>query len=158
MHKSYAWWHWRLMQNLKKNWFVVWEWHEEYGKFSPEHLKNIKLGLWWDPFIQSRKYMSLKFTEDLCHENEEWCKTWKEIDFLFQNWHEKFDEFWSAHLKVSRSCSLMGSFWTKYIMFELKKYRGVMFDGTENWCKVWRKIDLSFPKWHEEFAKFSQAE
>ena len=34
-------------------------------------------------------------------------------------------------------------------MYELKKYREVMFDGTEN---------LSFQKWHEEFGKFSQAE
>ena len=37
----------------------------EYGKFSPEHLKASKLGLWWEPFIQSRKFMSLKFTEKL---------------------------------------------------------------------------------------------
>ena len=26
-------------------------------------------------------------------------------------------------------------------MFELKKYRGVMFDGTEDWCEIWRKTD-----------------
>ena len=39
---------------------------EEYGKFSPEHLKVSKLRLWWDPFFQIRKCMSLKFTEELC--------------------------------------------------------------------------------------------
>ena len=33
-----------------------------------------------------------------------------------------------------------------------------MFDGTEDWCKRWRKTDLCFQKWHEEFGKFSQAE
>ena len=27
--------------------------------------KISKLGHWWDPFIQSRKWMSLKFTEEL---------------------------------------------------------------------------------------------
>ena len=42
------------------------KWHKEFGKFSPEHLKVSKLGLWWDPFVQSRKCMSLKFTEELC--------------------------------------------------------------------------------------------
>ena len=42
------------------------KWHEEYGKFSPEHLKVSKLGLWWDSFVQSRKFMSLKFAEELC--------------------------------------------------------------------------------------------
>ena len=27
-----------------------------------------------------------------------------------------------------------------------------MFDGTEDCCKIWRKTDLCFPKWHEEFG------
>ena len=39
---------------------------EKFGEFSPEHLKVSKLGLWWDPFAQSRKGMTLKFTEELC--------------------------------------------------------------------------------------------
>ena len=30
-----------------------------------------------------------------------------------------------------------------------------MFDGTEYSCNIWRKIDLSFQKWHEQFGKFS---
>ena len=37
--------------------------HEEFVKFTPEHLKVSKLGLRLDSFVQSRKYMSLKFTE-----------------------------------------------------------------------------------------------
>ena len=57
---SYAWWHWILMQNLKENW------HEEFRKFSPEHLEVSKLGLWRNSFAQSWKYMSLKFTGELC--------------------------------------------------------------------------------------------
>ena len=32
----------------------------------------------------------------------------------------------------------MGSFWAKYRLFELKKYRGVIFHGTEEWWKIWR--------------------
>ena len=35
-------------------------------KVSLEHSKVSKLGLLWDPFIQSRKCMSLKFTDELC--------------------------------------------------------------------------------------------
>ena len=49
----------------------------------------------------------------------------------------------------------MGCFWPKYIMFELKKYRGAIFHDTRVWCKIWRKTDLWFGKWHEEFGKFS---
>ena len=30
-----------------------------------------------------------------------------------------------------------------------------MFDGTEYWCNIWRKTDLWFQKWNEEFSKFS---
>ena len=37
-----------------------------FGKFSPEHSKVSKLGLLWDPLIQSRKFLSLKYTEELC--------------------------------------------------------------------------------------------
>ena len=50
----------------------------------------------------------------------------------------------------------MGCLWPKYKIFELNKYRGVIFDGTEYWCKIWRKTDFYFyfEKWHEEFGKF----
>ena len=49
---------------------------------------------------------------------------------------------------------LIGSFWAKYILFELQKYRRVFFHYTEEWCKIWRKTDLWFGKW-QEFGKFS---
>ena len=29
-----------------------------------------------------------------------------------------------------------------------------MFDGTEYWCKIWRKNDLCFQKWHEVINTF----
>ena len=57
-------------------------------------------------------------------------------------------------LKSLKSFTLIGSFCAKYINFELKKYRGVTFHETEEWCKIWRKIDLWFGKWHEEYSKF----
>ena len=28
-----------------------------------------------------------------------------------------------------------------YNVWAKKKYRGVIFDGTEYWCKIWRKTD-----------------
>ena len=33
--------------------------------------------------------------------------------------------------KVSKIFTLVGSFWAKYILFELKNYRGVIFHETE---------------------------
>ena len=164
----------------------------------------------WGPLIESRKILSLNFPK-----HEEWCKIWRGSELSFQNWHGKFDKFWPEHLKVSKIFTLICSFWAKYILFEVKKYRGVIFmtlksdtkfgkestcglkidirslttfdlstrksqkcslrcapfeqvifselekyrraifHGTEDWCKIWRKTELQFGKWHEEFDKFS---
>ena len=41
------------------------KWHEEFGKFSSEYLKMSKLVFSWDSFVQSRKCMSYKLTEEL---------------------------------------------------------------------------------------------
>ena len=63
-----------VMFDSTENWCKIWrktdfcfqKWHEEFEKFSPEHLKVSKLGLWWDSFVQSWKCMSLRFTGELC--------------------------------------------------------------------------------------------
>ena len=105
------------MQNLKKNWLLVW-----------------------------------KMTWEIC-----------QIFTRAQNWDidgillSKLENFNQAR-KSFKICTLIGSFWSKYKMFELKKYRRVMFEGTEDWCKIWRKTDLCFPNWYGEFSKFSQAQ
>ena len=57
--------------------------------------------------------------------------------------------------QVSKSYTLIGHFCAKYITLDQKKYRGVMFHYTEESCKIWRKPDFWFGKWHEEFGKFS---
>ena len=44
----------------------------------------------------------------------------------------------------------------KYLMFDLRKYRGFIFHDTEGWCKIWRKTDLWFGKWQEESVTFLQ--
>ena len=54
------------------------------------------------------------------HDNEEWCKVWGGIDFSVQNWYEEFDKFWPEHSKISKIYNLMGCFWLKYIMFDVK--------------------------------------
>ena len=48
-----------------------------------------------------------------------WCKIWGVTDFSFKKWHKKFDEF-DPTLRSLNICTLIGSFWLKYIMFELK--------------------------------------
>ena len=57
-------------------------------------------------------------------------------------------ELWPEPLEVSKTLTLMGSFRPKYLMFELKKYGGGIFHGTEKWYKIWRATELSFRNWH----------
>ena len=94
-----------------------------------------------------KKYRGIIF-----HETEEGYKTWRGIDLSFQNWHKKFDKFWPEHSKVPKIVTLMGAIWAKYILFELKNYRGVVFHETEEGYKIWRGIDL-LKNWHKEFDK-----
>ena len=82
-----------------------------------------------------------KYTGVIFHKVEEGYKPWGGIDLSFQNWDRKFDNFWLEHLKVSKVSPLMGSFSGKYILLELKNYRGVIFHETEGGYKIWRVID-----------------
>ena len=81
----------------------------------------------------------------MSHDPEDWCKIWRKTDLLFKKWQE-FGGFWPEHSKVSKICIFIGSFCGKYLLFDLKKYRGVIFHDTEEWCKTWRKTDLGFGK------------
>ena len=74
-----------------------------------------------------------------------------------QIWHEEFDEFWPKHSKISTIFALMSCFWPNNIRFELKKYRGIMFECTKDWCKIWRKTNLYFLKWQKNLANFHQS-
>ena len=120
----------------KKNdlWFE--NWHEEFGKFSPEHTKVAKLGLLLGPFNQSRKCRSLKFTRVLCvTKMKNGTKFEKKLTCLFQIDMSNLTNFDASTQKISKIWTLMGFFWPKYIMFKLRKYRRVMFDGIQDWYK-----------------------
>ena len=84
-------------------WFE--KWRKKFGKFSPEYLKVSKLRLWWDPFVQRRKCMSLKFTEELC--------------VMAMKNNAKFEEELTCHYKTDMRNLAIGFNWlllAKYIM------------------------------------------
>ena len=110
----------------------------DMSNFHKNTFGSLKLGPLFGPFIQSRKYMSIKFTEELCgHDNEEWCKIWRGLQLPVQNWHEEFDKFWPGHSKISKIGTLMGWFWPKYKMFWATK------KITEELCLTALKIDAN---------------
>ena len=112
--------------------------------------------MYFDRFLLLKVYKisAKKYRQVMFHDTEEWCKIWRKTDWLFKKWQE-FGEFWSENWKVSKICTLVGTFRAKYITLDLKKYREVIFHETEESCKIWRKTDLWFGKWHKKFGKFS---
>ena len=78
-------WHWRLMQNLKKNWFVVSKltriWGILFGAL--KSLKNLHFDLslpWKVCNVWSKKYRGVIF-----HDTREWCKIWRKTNFGLEN-------------------------------------------------------------------------
>ena len=140
---------WRVFDFLFQNW------HKEFEKIWREHLKVSKIFIWmssfWAKYIlfEQKKYRGIIF-----HESEEGCKISRGIDLLFQNWCKEFHKFQPEYSKFSKTFTLMGSFWENYILLELKKYRGIIFHETEEGCKIWRGIEMSFKNWLKEFLKF----
>ena len=80
-HDTEEWW--KKIWRKPDLWFG--KWHEKFGKFSLEHPKVIKLRPRLDLFIQSRKFLSWKFTEEfwiMARKNN--AEFEKELNFLFK--------------------------------------------------------------------------
>ena len=61
---------------------------------------------------------------------------WRMIQNLKKN---QFGEFWFKHSKDSKIYTSIGPFCAKYITFDLRKYKGVIFHDTEESSKIWKK-------------------
>ena len=125
-------WHWRLMQNLKKNWFVVSKLRRIWWILiqALKILKNLHFH-WSIPWKVSFMKLEIdaKFEEKLtCGlENnmrnlanfQKYAKLMMQNlkrNWLVQNWPKEFNKFWPEHSDFSKICTLMGCFWPKYIM------------------------------------------
>ena len=85
--------HWRVMQNLKKNWFVV----------------SKMTGIWWNLTQALKNLKNFHFDWFLfCKVYNVWPKTvqmsyvQRKTDLWFGKWHEQFGKFLPEHLKFSR--------------------------------------------------------
>ena len=152
VQRSYLSWNWRtkFKEKLTCGWKKTWG----IWKIFTRTLGNVKIETLKGSFCPKQKMHELKtYRGAMCNDTEEWQKIWRGIAFLFQNWRKEFYKFC---LERSNIYILMGCFWPKYLIFKLKKYKGVIFYETGEWCKILRKIgDWWFGKWLEEFGKFS---
>ena len=122
LQRSYVWLH---SQDWYKFWrntglcFQKFTWG--ISQIFTRALKSLQIGTLMASFCLKLKMYELKIYRGvMCHDNEEWCKNWWEIDLSVQNWYEEFEKLWPEHMKISKICTLIGCFWTKY-MFELEK-------------------------------------
>ena len=83
------------------------------------------------------------YRQVIYHDNEEWCKIWRGVHLTFSKLTPHFDGFLPDHSNFSKICTLMGFFWTKYIMFE------DMFINMRQACGHWKigKNTYSVTKW-----------
>ena len=141
-----------MMQNLKRNWLVV----------SKLACVIWRLLTWAFGSLKNLHFNGLLLTEVY--------NVWsKKVQRSYLSWHwrmmlnlkknglivSKITRIWwilTWTLKILNISTMIGCFCAT---FNLKKYRGFIFHGTEEWSKIWRKTDLWFRKWHEEFGKFS---
>ena len=131
-----VWWEISLLYIF--SWNCTW-----FEQNEPIKLQNFRLSTAQVKFHQistmigSLKYKILdkKYRGVISHEPEDWCKIWRKTDLLFKKWQE-FGETWPEHSKVYKTCTFICSYCAKYLMFDLKKYRGVIFHDTEGWCKI----------------------
>ena len=72
------------------------------------------------------KFLLKKYRRVISQDTEEWCKIWEKNNLFFQKW-QKFDKFWPEHWKISKICTLIGSFCAKYTMFDLKNTEELSF-------------------------------
>ena len=119
----------RVLLDGTEYWCNIWrktdlyfqKWHKEFSKLSPEHVRKCKNWNFDGILLSKVKNLWAQNLQGKFVSWQEWYKIWRGIDLSVQNWHEEFDKFWPEHSKISKICTLMGFFWTKYIIFELKK-------------------------------------
>ena len=123
VQRSYIPWKLSVMYNLKKNWLVIWKMTRGIWKIFTRAYESLKFETLMACFCLKLNMYDLKnYRRVMCHDNEDWCKNWIGTDLAVQNWHEEFDKFWPEHFKISKTCTLMGCFWPKYVMFEPRVY------------------------------------
>ena len=140
--KSCLSWQWRVMQSLKKNWLAVS--YEDFGEISPNHSKV------WETFSKETLLSKIyKVSAPKIHGSYlSWY--WTVMQNLNKPWPCGFKITWRIGLafiralKKLKSCSLMGIFCPKHVMFQLKNFKGimcwqlrVMYNLKENWLVAW---------------------
>ena len=120
--RNYVSWHWKMMENLSENWLAVWK--------ITTNLVNLHVRSWMSE--------NLLLMGSFCEQHKDSAKKveksyvswhWRKIQTLKKKslfvWKMTWEIWWILIRAVTnlKTCSLMGYFCQKYVMFELKYYR-----------------------------------
>ena len=142
VQRSYVWWHWTLIQNLKENWLLLSKMTWGIWEIFTRGLESLKIGILMGFFCLKWKMYELEIYRELIvltMNND--TKLEEELTCRFKTDMRNLTNFGP---KVSKICTLMGSFWSKYIMFELKNYRGVILMALNIDAKFEAKLTWAF--------------
>ena len=107
------------------------------SKYKFGEIESLKLGTLIVSFCQQNiKFQLKKYRRVIFDGTEEWCKFKENLTCSFKYDMKSLMNFHPTTQKP-KYFILMGYFCPKYTKFELKKYRGVIFNDTEQWCKIW---------------------
>ena len=78
----------------------------------------------------------------------------RKMTCAFKNDIRNLANFYQNTFESQKIWTLIGSFYPKQKMYELKIYRKFMCHENEEWCKIWTEIYGSVQNWYEEFNHF----
>ena len=145
----------KVLQNLKKNWLVVWKMIWGIWQIFIRTLETVKIGIFMGPFCPKYKIHELQIYRGVIMTLKNDEKSEEELTCRFKIDIRNLTNFYSSTW-VWKIYTLMGCFWPKYIIFERKKYRGDIFHETRQWCKIWRKLSCGSENDMRNLAKFHQ--
>ena len=133
--------------------------HEELSKMSPEHFRKSKH--WdFDGILLSKE--ENVWTWNLRGSFVSW--QWRMIQNLKRNWLVSLKLTWGIWWILTWALeNLKNLHFNRLLLNKVhnvwrkKKYRGVLIDGTEYRCNIWRKTDICFQKWMRNLANFHQS-
>ena len=134
MQKSYVSWHWRVMQSLKKNWFLVPKKAWGISWIFTQPLKKSKNLTSMSYFCT--KYMRFelkKYRAVIFHDTKQWCQICINPSHVVSKM--TWEIGWNF-IRALKNFSLMGSFCQKHIIFQLKYFGGIMCHDNEGSCKM----------------------
>ena len=157
VQRSYVWWHWILMQWKYEGKLscTFKNYMSSFGNFYQSNWKSPN----WDFYVILFSKVEILWAYNLQGSYLSW--QWWMMQNYRRNWlvlSNLTSGIWqilTRALENIKNLHFNGLFLISVFNVLAKNLQRSYIHATEGWCNIWRKTDLYFPKWQEEFVKFS---